>query len=237
MELNIPYMIDTFILALAGIPITLFITIVSLLIAVPIAFFMSLVKIRRAGIANKLVTVYVSFIRGTPIVLQILVVYSLLPSLMNYISTQLHLGIDVFEINPLLYAVIVFAISSSAALTEIFRSALLTVDRGQLEAAYSIGISSMQAYLQFIIPQALVSALPNICTLTVNVIKGTSLAFLMTVKDITAIAKVEAAYGYNYIESYLDIFIIYILVCSFTQFLFSFAERRLGSYRRQVNAI
>lgn len=237
MDLNIPYMIDTFLLALQGIPITLFITIVSLVIAFPIAFYMSLAKIRRTRVANKLVTVYVSLIRGTPMVLQILIVYSLLPSLMNYISLQFHLGIDVFAINPLLYAVIVFAISSSAALTEIFRSALLTVDRGQLEAAYSVGISSVQAYLQFIIPQALVSALPNICTLTVNVIKGTSLAFLMTVKDITAIAKVEAAYGYNYIESYLDIFIIYILVCSFTQFLFSFAERRLGAYRRQINTV
>lgn len=234
MDLNLPYMIDTFFLALQGIPVTLFITMVSLLLAFPIAFYMSLAKIRRTRVANKLVTAYVSLIRGTPIVLQILIVYSLLPSLMNVVSTKLQLGIDVFAINPLLYAVVVFTISSSAALTEIFRSALLTVDRGQLEAAHSIGISSAQAYLQFIIPQALVSALPNICTLTVNVIKGTSLAFMMTVKDITAIAKVEAAYGYNYIESYLDIFIIYILVCSLTQLLFSFAERRLGSYRRQV---
>lgn len=234
MDLNVTFMVKTFFLALGGVPTTLFITAASLLLAFPFAFYMALARIYQTHIVSRLVSVYVSFIRGTPMVLQILMVYSLLPSLLNHVNRQFNLGIDVFAINPIIYAVIVFAISSSAALTEIFRSALLTVDRGQLEAAHAMGISSTQAYLQFIIPQALVSALPNLCSLTVNVIKGTSLAFLMTVKDITAVAKVEAAYGYNYIEAYLDIFIIYILVCALTQLLFGFAERRLGSYRKPL---
>lgn len=237
MELNMSYMIDTFFLALTGVPTTLFITLASLALAFPVAFYMALAKIHRTKVIGKLVTAFVSLIRGTPMVLQILIVYSLMPSMLNKLSKQFTLGIDVFAINPLLYAVIVFAISSAAALTEIFRSALQTVDCGQLEAAHSVGIPTPQAYLQFIIPQALVSALPNICSLTVNVIKATSLAFIMTVKDITAIAKVQAAYGYNYIESYLDIFIIYILVCSLTQLAFSFAERRMGAYRKPVHTV
>lgn len=235
MEINIPYMINTFFLALSGVPTTLLITVVSLLAASPIAYFMALAKINRTRVASQLVTVYVSCIRGTPMVLQILIIYSLLPSLLNNIIKRMGLGIDIFSLNPIIYAFIVFAISSSAGLSEIFRSGILTVDRGQLEAAHSVGISSVQAYLHIIIPQALVSALPNICSLTVNLIKGTSLAFLMTVKDVTAIAKVQAAYGYNYIESYLDIFIIYILVCSLTQFAFSFAEHKLGAYRKPVH--
>lgn len=235
MEINIPYMINTFFLALKGVPTTLLITAVSLLAAAPIAYFMALAKIHRTRVTSQLVTAYVSCIRGTPMVLQILIIYSLLPSLLNNIIKRLGLEIDIFSLNPIIYAFVVFTISSSAGLSEIFRSAMLTVDRGQLEAAHSVGISSVEAYLHIIIPQALVAALPNICSLTVNLIKGTSLAFMMTVKDITAIAKVEAAYGYNYIESYLDIFIIYILVCSFTQFVFSFAERRLGAYRRPVH--
>lgn len=236
MGLDFSYMIKTFFLALTGIPTTLLITVVSLGLAVPIAYFMALARIHRIRIASPLIAAYVSFIRGTPMVLQILIIYSLLPSLLNHIIKQLGLGIDVFSVNSLLYAFAVFSINSSAGLSEIFRSALLTVDRGQLEAAHSVGISSISAYIHFIIPQALVSALPNICNLTVNLIKGTSLAFLMTVKDITAIAKVEAAYGYNYIESYLDIFVIYILVCSLTQFAFSAAERRLGAYRKPAHA-
>ena len=231
MELNIGYMIRTFYLALSGIPTTLFITAVSLLVGLPLGFFMALSKIYNVRYVKQMVTFYVSFIRGTPVLLQILLVYSLFPSLMNIVVKHLGLPINVFDINPILYACIVFSINATAELSELCRSALLTVDRGQMEGALSIGLSRVQAYVRIILPQALVAALPNLCNVTIQLIKSTSLAFLMTVKDITAIAKVEAAYGYNYIESYIDIFVIYILVCSITQFLFHLAEKHFGAYK------
>ena len=74
-------------------------------------------------------------------------------------------------------------------------------------------------------------AVPNLCNATVGLIKNTSLAFLMTVKDITAVAKIEASYGYNYIEAYLDIFVIYIIICSVVQILFKLWEKNLAKYK------
>lgn len=65
----------------------------------------------------------------------------------------------------------------------------------------------------------------------INIIKATSLAFLMSVQEITAIAKIEAAYGYNYTEAYLVIFVVYIILCSIIQLLFSLAEKNIGKYR------
>ena len=231
MELNLEYMVRTFFLALKGIPTTLLITLTALLTGLPLGFFMALSKIYNVRGVKQAVSFYVSFIRGTPVVLQILMVYSLLPSLLNVIVKNLGLPIHVFDINPILYACIVFSINATAELSELCRSALLTVERGQLEAALATGLTRVQAYVRIIIPQALVAALPNLCNVTIHLIKSTSLAFLMTVKDITAIAKVEAAYGYNYIESYIDIFLIYILVCSAAQLLFSLAEKRFGAYK------
>lgn len=231
MELNFGFMLHTLYLTLAGIPTTLKITAVSLLVSTPIAFFIALAKIYNVRIAKQLATLYVSCVRGTPIILQILIVYSLLPSLINGAVKQLGLGFNVFDLNPIIYAYIVFTFNTTAGLSEVFRSALLTVNRGQLEAAYAAGMSTVQAYRRIIVPQALVVALPNICNLTVNLIKLTSLAFVMSVKDITAIAKIEASYGYNYIEAYLTIFVIYILVCSVTQLLFSLAEKHFGAYK------
>jgi L-cystine transport system permease protein len=231
MGLNIDYMLKTLVLALRGIPTTLGITLVSLLIAAPIAFFIAISKIYSLKGVHQVTTVYTSFIRGTPIVLQILLIYSLLPSLLNVIVKRIGLDFNVFDLNPIIYACIIFSFNTSAGLSEIFRSSLLTINRGQMEAAYSVGMTTVQAYRRLIIPQALVVALPNICNLTINLIKGTSLAFLMTVKDITAIAKIEAAYGYNYIESYIDIFIIYILICSLTQLLFTAIEKRVSAFK------
>lgn len=235
MKLNTDFMAETFCAALSGVPVSVEITLVTLLLSAPIAFFMALSRLYKKGIGSKIVSGYVSFIRGTPIVLQILFLYSLLPSLLNYILNQLlQFDINVFGIRPILYAFAVFSLNTVAVLSEVFRSALLTVGNGQMEAAMSAGLSRRQAYLRIIIPQAMVSALPNICNTTVNLLKSTSLAFMMTVKDITAIAKMRAAYGYNYIEAYLVVCLIYIILCTLVQLLFKAIERYLSSYKKLV---
>jgi L-cystine transport system permease protein len=231
MELNLPFMAKTFVLVLTGIPVTLEITFVALLLASPLAFLMALSRIHKVRVVSPLVTVWVSFIRGTPIVLQILIVYSLLPSLLNVMAKRGGWHVNVFDLNPIIYAFAVFILNSTGGLSEIFRSSLLTVDRGQREAALSAGLSRFDAYRRIIVPQALVAALPNLCNFTIGLIKGTSLAFIMTVKDVTAVAKIAASYGYNYIEAYLDIFVLYIIICGVTQVLFNRAEGRLSRYK------
>jgi L-cystine transport system permease protein len=237
MELNLPFMARTFVQVLGAIPVTLEIVVVALALALPLAFFMALARIHRVKGISQVVTVYVSFIRGTPIVLQILMLYSLLPSLLNVMAKKSGWQVNVFELNPIIYAFAVFAINSTAGLSEIFRSALITVDRGQREAALAAGLSRFDAYRRIIIPQALVAALPNLCNFTIGLVKSTSLAFIMTVKDVTAVAKIAASYGYNYIEAYLDIFLVYIIICGILQWLFKRAEGYFGRFRRQENVI
>ncbi len=235
MTLNLQFMKETLASTAAGIPTTLGLTCVALLISLPAGFFMALGKLGNRKTAKRLISFYVSFVRGTPIVLQILFVYSLLPSLLNHIvKNVLGMSWNVFNINPIFYAFFVFSFNTAAVLSETFRSALLTVSHGQMEAALSVGLSRTQAYVRIIIPQALVAALPNLCNATVNLLKSTSLAYMMTVKDITAIAKLNAARGYNYIEAYLVIFIIYILLCTTVQLLFYATESVLSGYKKRI---
>lgn len=232
MELDFEFMEKTFGLLWSGVPVTLGITFLSLLLAAPFAFYFALGRIQGHRGLTYLSRGYVSFVRGTPVVLQILLLYSLLPSLLNAIVVSMGLDFNVFEsVEPFYYAVVVFTLNTIALLTEVFRSALMSVPKGQLEAGISIGLSEFQAYLRVIIPQALVSALPGICNITVNLVKGSSLAFLMTVKDIMAVVKIAASFGYNYIEAYLDVFLVYIILCSVVQLLYAGAEKRLGAYR------
>ncbi|MDY3721486.1 MAG: amino acid ABC transporter permease [Treponema sp.] len=226
MQLDFSYLIRTFWLCVKAVPVTLEITIVSLLLAIIPALFIALARIYHVKVIEQLCSIFVSFIRGTPIVLQILIVYSIMPSLLNSFVKSAGWSINVFEINPVIYAFVVFGINSSASLSEVFRSAISSVNRGQLEAALSIGETHFQAFRRVVLPQAAVSALPNLCSTTVILIKNTSLAFMMTVREITGIAKIEAAYGYNYVESYIDIFIIYIAVCLLVELIFKKIERR-----------
>ena len=227
MQLDFSYLIRTFWLCVKAVPVTLEITIVSLLLAIIPALFIALARIYHVKVIEQLCSIFVSFIRGTPIVLQILIVYSIMPSLLNSFVKSAGWSFNVFEMNPVIYAFVVFGINSSASLSEVFRSAISSVNRGQLEAALSIGETHSQAFRRVVLPQAAVSALPNLCSTTVILIKNTSLAFMMTVREITGIAKIEAAYGYNYVESYIDIFIIYIAVCLLVELIFRKIERRV----------
>lgn len=220
--MDIQYIISTFLKTLAGVPVTLGIMLVSIILSFFPALFLALGRHYKVKGVTSFSIIYLAFIRSTPQILLILFFYSLFPSLLNNLFKGT--GINVFNIPPIAYAFVIFSLMTIGSLSEIIRSAILTVDKGQLEAAQAIGLTNSQAYIRIVFPQALRSALPNLCNLVINLVKGTSLVFVMTVKDVTAIAKVEAAYGYQYFESYLVIFLMYILICGLIQFLFNKLE-------------
>lgn len=185
-------------------------------------------KIRRGKLSRALAEVYIYLTRCIPSIVMLFVVYYGLPEFL------LTFGIDMNHVGKGVFVIITFSVLFSSAMCEVFRSAYLSVDPGQMEAALSIGMSRKQAYIRIILPQAMEVALPNICNTTISLLKSTSLAFMMSVKDITAIAKMKAAYGYNYIEAYLVIAFIYIIVCTIVQILFQLIERRISGYKKLV---
>ena len=216
-----------FLATLGGVPVTLLIMVVSILLSFFFSLFLALGQIYKVKGVRSFSVIYLAFIRATPPILLILFFYSLFPSLLNSFFKSIGSHFNVFEINPIYYAFIIFSLMTTGSLAEILRSAILTVDKGQLEAAQAIGLTNRQAYIRIVFPQALRAALPNLCNLVINLVKGTSLVFVMTIKDITAIAKVEASYGYQYFESYLVIFILYIVICGVIQWGFNHLEKRL----------
>ena len=185
-------------------------------------------KIRRGKLSRALAEVYIYLTRCIPSIVMLFVVYYGLPEFL------LTFGIDMNHVGKGVFVIITFSVLFSSAMCEVFRSAYLSVDPGQTEAALSIGMSGWQAYIRIILPQAMEAALPNICNTTISLLKSTSLAFMMSVKEITAIAKMKAAYGYNYIEAYLVIAFIYIIVCTIVQILFQLIERRISGYKKLV---
>ena len=224
MDLN--YIVNTFLVTLKGIPVTLIIMVVAILLSFIPALLLALGQIYKVRGVRTFSVVYLAFIRATPPILLILFFYSLFPSLLNQIFKSLGSQVDVFKFNPLYYAFIIYSLMTTGSLSEILRSAILTVDKGQLEAAQAIGLTNFQAYRRIVFPQALRSALPNLANLVINLVKGTSLVFVMTVKDITALAKIEASHSYQYSESYLVIFVIYLMICGLIQWIFRGLEKR-----------
>ena len=233
--MDLDYISKTFLETLKGVPTTLIIMIVAMVLSFGPALFLALGQIYKVKGVRTFSLVYLAFIRATPPILLILFFYSLFPSLLNQFFKSIGSDVDIFKLNPIYYAFIIYSLMTTGSLSEILRSAILTVDKGQLEAAQAIGLSTSQAYVRIVFPQALRSALPNLANLVINIVKGTSLVFVMTIKDITAIARVEASYGYQYFESYFVIFLQYILICGLIQWGFSILEKRyIRREKRQV---
>ncbi|WP_375088621.1 amino acid ABC transporter permease [Peribacillus sp. RS7] len=229
--LDYRFLVETFFVALSGVPTALFITIVALIIALPLGFLLALSRINQIPVLNRLAQVYVSFVRGTPVIIQIFIIYSSVPLMLTSIFEKYAVEMNVYDVNPIWYAFIVFSLNTTAILTEVFRSAISTVSKGQLEASYAVGLTTVQAFRRIIIPQTLVVALPNICTATVNLIKATSLGYALSLQEITLKAKVAANVGYNYVEAYIDIFLVYLILCSLVEYLFKRYEKRVSRFK------
>lgn len=230
MRFDVSFFLNTLLKACGGIPITIFMTLGALAIAFPIGLLVSISRVNKVPVLSQIGAFYVSIIRGTPVIIQIFLIYSVVPNVLHRWAEANGIGIDVYGINPVWYAVFIFGFNTATHFSEIFRSALLAVPKGQKEAAYSIGFGRIQTYTHFILPQAFVVAAPSICTASLNMLKNTSLAFMMSVMDITGIAKSAAGLGYRYFEAYLDIFIIYLVTCFVFEKLFQMGIRRLTSY-------
>lgn len=231
MAIDFKFLFDTFFVALSGVPTTMIITIVSLLIAIPVGFFIALSRINEVKILSEISKIYISFIRGTPIIVQIFIAYNSIPILLQIIFTKFNININIYDVNPIWYAMIVFSLNTSAGISEIFRSALVAVNKGQFEAAQSVGLTNVQCYKNIIIPQALVIILPNLCTATTNLIKATSLCYAMSLSEITLRAKVAANVNYNYIEAYIAIFLVYLILCSLVEFGFKVYEKKVRIFK------
>ena len=163
--------------------------------------------------------VYVSIMRGTPIVAQLY---------FFYFGIALYSTI-VRDMKPLMAVSVVLSLNVGAFMSESIRGALLSVDEGQKEAAYSLGMTNLQLVTRIIIPQAVRVALPPLFNDVINLIKMTSLAFMLGVPDIMGAAKIEGAKTFRYFEIYAAVMLVYWVVIFILGLLHKWLEKKCAS--------
>lgn len=224
-----------FVFSLGGLHLTIILVVVPLLVAIPLGFLMAVVNVQRMPVLSQICRVYVSFMRGTPIIVQIFLIYNSLPLLIDASLKAAGIQINIWDIPNLVYAITAFTLSEVAILAEVFRAAINGVDRGQVEAAMCCGLSMPQAYLRIIVPQAFEIAMPVLANSATSLIKTTSLAFSMAISDVTGLAKIQGAASSDYFDAYLAVFLVYMVLVIATEQLFKAIERR--RYRRGARDI
>ncbi len=197
-----------------GLEITLPLTLISFFFALIIATITALIQIAKVPVLKTIARVYIWIIRGTPLLVQLFVIFYGLPSL----------GI---LIDPFPAAVIVFSINEGAYSAETIRAAILAVPKGQLEAGECVGMSWIQTMRRIILPQAFRIAFPTLFNSIIGMVKDTSLAANITVTEMFMSTQRIVARTYEPLVLYIEVGFIYLMMCTILTKVQSWGEKKL----------
>ncbi|MDU7239985.1 ABC transporter permease subunit [Clostridium sp.] len=214
------YIKSLFISIISGLKTTLSLSIISMIIALVIGVIIALIRINNIKILKQLVEVYISFLRGTPLLVQLFLLYFGLPQIIPQLK-----GITAYTA-----AVIGLALNASAYIAEALRGAFDAIDKGQMEAALSVGMTKMQGMKRIVMPQMFRVAVPSLGNVFVDNIKGSSLAFTLGVTEALARAQMSAAASYRFFESYIAVAIVYWVTISVYNVIQKSIENKLSVY-------
>lgn len=224
---ELDFMLSTVPEIIQYIPITVLMALISCLIGCVLGILLALARFFKVRFLSRVIAVYVSFIRGTPMLVQLYLVYYGLPLLVKSIIEATGGEYDPNAIPKIVYAFTAFSLNSAAYMSETFRSALEAVDKGQLEACYSIHMTTFQALRRVILPQAFEIALPPLGNSLLALVKDTSLAFSISIVDLMAGAKIVASRSFRFFEIYIVVSLIYWTICFVLERLIAVTEKRL----------
>jgi len=232
--LNLEFMGGAIIEIIKFIPVTLKITAVSMLFALIIALTVAIIRIYKLPVLKELAVFYVSFIRGTPLLVQIYLSYYGFPKVFDYINLRYGYNIDISMVPAIIFVYVAFSLNVGAYLSETFRASILSVDKGQSEAAQALGMTKLQILKRIILPQAFVIAIPNIGNTVISLVKDSSLAFIISVVEMMGQAKIIGAPGLNFFEVYIVVALVYWVLCIIIEKVISLIEVKLRKHEGGV---
>lgn len=206
-----------------GLGVTLRVTLFAVLIGIAIGFVIAIIrstyeKTGKLKILNFLANIYLTVIRGTPVVVQLLIIYFVI--------------FGSVRIDKVFVAIVAFGINSGAYVAEIIRSGIMSIDPGQMEAGRSLGFNYIQTMWHIIIPQAFKNVLPALGNEFIVLLKETSVAGYIALEDLTKGADIIRSQTYSPFIPLLSVAVIYLSIVMLLTFLLKKLERRLRSSER-----
>ena len=200
-----------------GVRVTLPLTALSFALALVISVAVALIQYANVPVLRQICRFYIWIIRGTPLLVQLYLVFYGLPSL--------GITLDAFPT-----AILVFGFNEGAYMAESVRGALESVSKGQLEAGYCVELNYMQIMIHIVLPQAFRTAFPALSNSLISMMKGTSLAATITVVEMFRQATVINGRVYESLGLYTEVALIYLLFCTVLTWLQHLGEKKLASY-------
>lgn len=202
---------------LPGLKMTIPLTAISFCIALVIAVIAAMIQVAKVPVLRQLIRFYIWVIRGTPLLVQLYVVFYGLPNL----------GV---VLEPFPTAILVFSINEGAYCAETMRAAIESIPKGQLEAGACVGMSWLQTMYHVVLPQAFRTAFPPLSNSLISMLKDTSLAANITVMEMFMVTQRIASKYYEHLALYIEVALVYLLFCTVLTKLQAVCEKKLAAY-------
>ncbi len=216
------YVVEYFPIIIGKFPVTLELVLVPFVASFLLGFAIAIARLKKIPGLEQLLMLYVSYVRCTPVITQMFIVYFGLPILLE------NFGINANKWNPVIFVFIAYSINISAFLSETIRSSVLAVPAGQMEAGYAVGMTSFQTMRGIIIPQALKISLPMLGNLFIGLFQATALAYMVGVIDMIGKAKNLSTSKGHLLEGYICCAIVFAIISLTLEVIFRFVNKRLA---------
>lgn len=213
---------------LERLPVTLGLTLAGAFFGLILALGFAIVKIKRVKVLYPLQALFVSFLRGTPILVQLMLTYYGIPLMLKALNTKYGLELNINALPAEIFAITAFAFNEAAYTSETLRAAIQSVNPGEIEAARSLGMTEWQVYRRVIIPNAAVVATPTLINTLIGMTKGTSLAFNAGIVEMFAQAQILGGSDYRYFERFISVALIYWAVSIVIENLGRLIEKKMA---------
>lgn len=200
---------------LSGLWVTLKISFFAMILTLIIGIIVALMKLSSMVVFRDIATVYITIVRGTPLLVQIFLFYFIVA--------------NIFELERFVAGILSLGIFFGAYMAEILRGAIQSIDKGQLEAAKSLGISNFQAMRHIILPQAFKRALPTLVGETIALVKDSSLVSVISITDLTKVGKEIVANTFSPFETWIVIALLYLCITSILSYIGHRIEKRMAA--------
>ena len=217
MNLNVDLMINSLPLLIVGAGITIQITAISVGLGLIIGMFVGIARICNVKVLRALAAVYIDFLRGTPLLVQIFLIYFALPMVVGQ------------RVDPFIAAITACGINSGAYIAEIFRAGIQAIDEGQMEAGRSLGMTWVQTMRYIIVPQAFKNIVPPLGNEFIALLKDSSLVSVIGFEELTRRGQLIIARTYGSLEIWITVALIYLVMTLTISRLVSYMEKRLAT--------
>lgn len=230
--IDFTYIAGSFFYVIAYVKVTLCLTIISVFFGAVLGLISCIVQLQNIPVCKQIARLYVLVCRSLPNMVLLYLVYYGLPLAFLALHDQTGIHVPFEQVPAILVAAVGLTLHTGAYLSEIFRAAIQSVPKGQIEAAMALGMTWFQAFRRVIFPQAAVVAIPAFANQFLDTMKSTSICFVITVIELFGAAKLYCEDNSQYFEAYIVVACLYWGMGILFEFLFSHLETTLGKYRK-----